>query len=74
LCNWLRLYRYKFRPKCCTAPTNRPKNRAIRLRSKQKRDCCRKRQQTRLNHTDKYEFSFARLLGCARSLHPSPVL
>ena len=57
LCNWLRLYRYKYRPKCCTAPTNRPKNRAIRLRSKQKRDCCRKRQQTRLNLT---EFEFLR--------------
>ena len=27
LSNWLRLYRYKYRPKCCTAPTNRPKNR-----------------------------------------------
>ena len=23
----------------------------------EERDCCRKRQQTRLNHTDKYEFS-----------------
>ena len=70
LCNWLRLYRYKFRPKCCTAPTNRPKNRAIRLRSKQKRDCCRKRQQTRLNHTDKFEFGWLNRKHYGYYTHP----